>query len=44
MLDWFGRRTTLAAAVAAGFSGAALLAAGLGFAYSRRQRPPRRGD
>ena len=25
----------------AGFSGAALLAAGLGFAYSRRQRPPR---
>jgi len=28
----------------AGFSGAALLAAGLGFAYSRRQRPPRHRD
>ncbi len=27
---------------AAGFSGVALLAAGLGFAYSRRQRPPAR--
>jgi hypothetical protein len=29
---------------AAGFSVMALVAAGLGFAYSRRQRPPRAGD
>ncbi|HEV2537207.1 MAG TPA: hypothetical protein VGU21_06810 [Streptosporangiaceae bacterium] len=42
MLDRFGpRRTVLAAAgaVLAAFSAAALLAAGIGFAYTRRQRP-----
>jgi D-alanyl-D-alanine carboxypeptidase (penicillin-binding protein 5/6) len=32
------------ALAAAGFSVMALVAAGLGFAYSRRQRPPRAGD
>lgn len=42
MLDRFGPlRTALAAA---GFSVMALVAAGLGFAYSRRQRPARAGS